>query len=579
MNQGVASAEFALWWGLRRVATPALLALVVATASLLRGYALPSQGLGYWDEGLYAMEGQFLADTWLRLLHLHPDPGQPPAGYPPLFLKPAHSAMISLAMLWGGPTDLAAQVVSAVSGTLTVILVFLLGRSLYSTGTGLLAAAFLAVMPLHVTYSRLALSEANSTLLFTLAVLLYCRAERGRRGSTFALAASGLLLSLALTANYRLYVLALLFPLTELAGWALERRQTAAAFLRRNLVIAYAALLPIVATFVFFWWLQDYYQGTGLALRHPIWTFEGQIARFYGMTKNSPTPMFAVSDPLYYPYVAWTFLGPAWAIALLTAAVLLLRDRQRLRQNLLLAAWLLLPGIFYSLLSDKAPRCLAVTLPAVALVMARGVSLARAEMSSRLQSTRISGYATVAIQIALLGSGIVGTLGVVGQQGGWRPAIGYLIDLGVARAVVGQLATGGFYLGGLHQVEDVPEDPAGLLGLQREGYRYVLVDDEAYLVPKRRAIALEIERGSRAVQSFPDTLKQGPLFVLEHSEFLNLDLASTMALYEEIRQARGASEVRVYDLQQMKPVGLQEAPRPSSGEGMAALPSPGTSAP
>jgi 4-amino-4-deoxy-L-arabinose transferase-like glycosyltransferase len=64
------------------------------------------------------------------------------------------------------------RAVSAVAGILSVYLVFLLGRRLISSPTGLLAAALLTFMPLHVTCSRYMKEDSLFTMFVWLAVAM-----------------------------------------------------------------------------------------------------------------------------------------------------------------------------------------------------------------------------------------------------------------------------------------------------------------------------------------------------------------------------------------------------------------------
>lgn len=84
---------------------------------------------------------------------------------PRYFLHPSlllySTYFVSFFVDWWGVYDtwrenafLAGRLVSVISGTLSVWLVFLIGRRLFSNASGLMAALLLAVFPLHVTCSR-----------------------------------------------------------------------------------------------------------------------------------------------------------------------------------------------------------------------------------------------------------------------------------------------------------------------------------------------------------------------------------------------------------------------------------------
>jgi 4-amino-4-deoxy-L-arabinose transferase-like glycosyltransferase len=70
------------------------------------------------------------------------------------------------------------RMTSALFGTLTIPAVYLLGRSISDSKTGLLAAALLAVFPPHIHFSRLALNNIADPFFGTLAIALLVNALR-----------------------------------------------------------------------------------------------------------------------------------------------------------------------------------------------------------------------------------------------------------------------------------------------------------------------------------------------------------------------------------------------------------------
>jgi 4-amino-4-deoxy-L-arabinose transferase-like glycosyltransferase len=87
------------------------------------------------------------------------------------------------------PYYLIGRGVAAVCGVVSVYLVYRLGHEAYSRPVGLVAAAFLAVVPLAVRYSHQAVTDMPATMLGLLALLLFLRAARRRDARTLAIAA------------------------------------------------------------------------------------------------------------------------------------------------------------------------------------------------------------------------------------------------------------------------------------------------------------------------------------------------------------------------------------------------------
>lgn len=70
-----------------------------------------------------------------------------------------------------GGWHIVARLITVAFGTMTVGVVFLIGRTLYSETVGLVAAAFLAVMPGHVVHSHYATVDVPATFFITLSLL------------------------------------------------------------------------------------------------------------------------------------------------------------------------------------------------------------------------------------------------------------------------------------------------------------------------------------------------------------------------------------------------------------------------
>jgi uncharacterized membrane protein YhaH (DUF805 family) len=93
----------------------------------------------------------------------------------------------------------AGRVVSAISGSLSLLVIFLVGKRLRDTETGLLACAFLAVTPLHVLNSHYLTSDI--TMVF-LSLTAFCFFLASLDGDVKAHLFSGLFLGLAIAAKY-----------------------------------------------------------------------------------------------------------------------------------------------------------------------------------------------------------------------------------------------------------------------------------------------------------------------------------------------------------------------------------------
>ena len=100
----------------------------------------------------------------------------------------------SLADVTAGEFYMWGRAITAMAGTATVWLVYRAGRR-WGMATALLAAAAMAVMPMHVRESHYVLTDVPQTLLVTGALVLSLRAAE--RGAAATFAAAGALAGLA----------------------------------------------------------------------------------------------------------------------------------------------------------------------------------------------------------------------------------------------------------------------------------------------------------------------------------------------------------------------------------------------
>tara|TARA_B100000686_G_scaffold354459_1_gene464839 strand:+ start:1810 stop:3516 length:1707 start_codon:yes stop_codon:yes gene_type:complete len=91
--------------------------------------------------------------------------------------KPGHIFLLWLFSLPLGLKPYVPVLVSLLTGMGTVILTYYLGRKLFSHETGLVSAALLIINPWHVEYSREALSLANASFFWMLALIYYLKSR------------------------------------------------------------------------------------------------------------------------------------------------------------------------------------------------------------------------------------------------------------------------------------------------------------------------------------------------------------------------------------------------------------------
>jgi 4-amino-4-deoxy-L-arabinose transferase-like glycosyltransferase len=212
----------------KRVAAVSVLALILAVAAAARLWFLHA-GIPH----AVGIDEPQVVDRALRILRTG-DWNPHIFDYPTLVIY-LHAVVDIVRFLWGalngewGSLDgfpiaavyEAGRFVAAIIGVATVWLTYRIGSELSSQGVALLAAAQMAVRPLHVRESHFVLTDVPMTALTTLAVWLSVRAAR--LGSVRAYAWAGAACGLAAAAKYN----GGLVLIAAVAAWLLHERGSA----------------------------------------------------------------------------------------------------------------------------------------------------------------------------------------------------------------------------------------------------------------------------------------------------------------------------------------------------------------
>ena len=337
------------------------LAAVGVAGAVLRLWRLGDPGFNS-DEAVYAGQAASIAgdhdlSPYFPIFRAHP-----------LLFQ----AMLSLGLRAGAGPELG-RVLSAAFGLATIYLVYELGRLVFDRRTGLIAAAFLAVMPYHVVVARQMLLDIPMTFFTTLTLYLIARfAMSGRPVLLYgAGGAMGLsLLSketsfLLLGAAYAFFALA---PEVRLRG--------------RDIALSLGVMLLVVSPYVL-------------------------SVRFAGEQRTGQN--FLVWQLFRRPNHDWTFYGDVLPLAIgplvIVAAVagLWLFRASRSWRETLLVAWIVTPIAFFELWPVKGFQYLLPIAPAFAVLAGRTVArLPQAIEAIRRRSWLVPAVASlVALTVAV----------------------------------------------------------------------------------------------------------------------------------------------------------------------------------
>jgi len=224
-----------------------LLTFIILVAAVIRLFQIKNKGLCFWDEGIFYMGCKFF--RWRSSILLHqmlnhlgfsyeiPNPGNFP-GYPVFLQKPVHIVLLSISSVIGGMNVLIGVYHSIFYGLVSIFLTGILGKKLFNQSTGIIAAAWLALEPYHIHYSRLGLHETDSMVLLLLAVIFWLNNHLGRK---FFIFLSGFLLMASLGASYRIFPFLGIIPLWDIY---LNRKDLwSNIYLKRASIFIFACLI------------------------------------------------------------------------------------------------------------------------------------------------------------------------------------------------------------------------------------------------------------------------------------------------------------------------------------------------
>lgn len=140
------------------------MAIVLALGIAARAWRPSTLGLNQFDEGVYAISAAKLADV---------EPVAPLFPRLERFAPPVYWTLVAVSYtLAGHPSDLAAVMVNVVAGSLTILVVWFVGRRWFGPAAGVAAATILALNEFHIVFSRSGLTDITFLLLFIVAVAL-----------------------------------------------------------------------------------------------------------------------------------------------------------------------------------------------------------------------------------------------------------------------------------------------------------------------------------------------------------------------------------------------------------------------
>ena len=363
-DDGPAEAAPASWLERRRPIVVLLLAALALFTARIGDLSLPSL-----EDAFYAREavemarsGRVFTVTWN---------GVPTHQHPPLHLWLVARTFDAL-----GERDLAARLPTVLLGLGALVLTWRIGILTVGRAAAAAGTACLLVTPIFVDNARRLMMEVPLTFWIAATVWVYLEACPRPRWHV----ALGVPLGAALLTKSVLG----LMPLLALAGVIADEGLRGP--LRRPWVwIGVALGLGLGASWLAHqWWTQ----GPGAVASHLLSHVVRRSTRSFGLRALYAYPMILLK--FYQPIIVPGLVG-VW---------LVLRRPGRLRsRSTVLATWIILPVVLYSLSSFRTPRFIFPILPALALCAGRALVVAVPRLAAFLASVLAP---AAALAVALL---------------------------------------------------------------------------------------------------------------------------------------------------------------------------------
>jgi 4-amino-4-deoxy-L-arabinose transferase-like glycosyltransferase len=458
------------------------LALILALAVGLRFYKLADRGLLQSDEGaswlgartqraaLDWVVGRVLGTERLSLREALLQRG----GTNPTYAKVGHDALTVLASIPLGMHDYTILVVSAVLGSLTVLLVYFIGKRVYDGATGLVAAGVLAALNYHVVFSRSGFSAAAAVFFVVLGFLLYLRsAERGRRAYLW-LCLAGLSIGYAFTCHYDQFYPPLVFGAFELIPFF--RAGDRAAKLKRLLLFGLSMLAPLLAFEAVYGSAKYVVYALGMEdvlARTNFGRFMSYFEQIWNQVGNVAEDSAANRDLLFYPKLLVIFDGYVVPVLCLCGLGVAVRHVRKSPLGERIALSLLAVGLFFWTLVSTLQfgRSFLLITPLMALFAARGI----------VWLTRRRHVLAVGLTVLVVGYGVYHTLPTLQVRSGYREAIAYMRAHHGDKHISSMPTVSRVYAGVWSAVRfSVTVSSEEARELYAEGFRYLLWDPSGY---------------------------------------------------------------------------------------------------
>jgi 4-amino-4-deoxy-L-arabinose transferase-like glycosyltransferase len=312
---------------------------------------------------------------------------------------------VALALAAFGENEAAARLPSALSGLVTLVLLFAFCRRRYGEATASLAVIVASTALLLFTFSRLVIMDAMLGTFVCASIFAAYEAEEsaGRSRRLWYLASA----AAAGCATLVKGPVGFLVPGLVMVAFNLLEARRGDSRRRGALRRLFAPLHVLVFLALVLPWF------VSLCLRQPGFLYYGLVEESFN---RFTTSSFHRSEPFWF-YLPVLFGGLfPWSVLLPAAAIAAWRDRARWTSaDRLFAVWTAVVVVFFSLSHSKLAGYVLTAVVALSALTARLLASALEDRAGRAARTLLRGAVAAAV--------LYGFLGAVLLLAGWRPAL------------------------------------------------------------------------------------------------------------------------------------------------------------
>ena len=325
--------------------------------------------------------------------------------------KPGHTFLLSFGYLLFGIHDYSPLLISVFWGITTLLLLYLVGKSLFNRKIALLSTLVLTISGIHIYYSKSAL-YVSGIFFSLLATYLYLLSHERSKHPLLMIILSGLTMGFAFTIDPKVGFIALSLFLSELFLYIKSKVLVNKHVLKRVLFLSLSIATPLLIVEGLYRLLYSVFNvkiEMGTYFDYLFWKttvlVDSAEGAYYGK----------IVDILFYPKVFWKFEGPLVTLLLALGIVLfLIKFVRNLDIKYFIFPVQVLMTIFYwTYYTGGHPsiKVIPAILPSIALMSGFALVWCSKQLSSYFKNRTVAVNSFLAVV-----SAIVIVLGVVNSK-------------------------------------------------------------------------------------------------------------------------------------------------------------------